>query len=107
MDEQQHRALERRIDAIEASLAGGRELQAMRDRSALAALQGIEAEQRQIWGLLEKQGERFEAMLKDQRAAFDATVKELRDRQWNIIAWAAALLATQVLGLLLRKFGVA
>jgi hypothetical protein len=107
MDDTALRALERRLDALEHSLVSGREIIAMKDRAAAAALQNIEAEQTQLWARLEKLQERWEASLSDQRRAFEASIKELKDTQWRLVTWAGALLATQVLSMLLKKYGLA
>ncbi len=107
MDDTALRALERRLDALEHSLVSGREIIALKDRAALAALQNIESEQKQLWGELEKLQERSSKSLSDQRTAFEASITELKDTRWRLVTWAAALLATQVLSVLLKKYGLA
>lgn len=106
MTDTPERALERRIDNLEHSLVSGRELQAMRDRSVAAALQNIEGEMTQLWQRQERQSEKWEASLKERADALKADVEKVRDAHWKLIGWAAALLATQILGLILRKAGL-
>ena len=100
------RTLERRVDGLEHALAGGREVAALKERALESALKGIESEQRQVWDQVEKLERSFADSLKDQQAAFNSSIKDLRDSQWRLITWAAALLATQILGVILKKLGI-
>lgn len=106
MSDSTGRDLDRRLSALEHSLASGKEMQAMRDRATANAVQAIESEQTQLWQHLEKRSEKWEALLKDQHSAFNASLEKLRDSQTALIRWAAALLAAQVLAMVLRKTGL-
>lgn len=78
----------------------------MRDRSVAAALQNIESEMTQLWQRQERQSEKWEGLLNAQVSALKIEVEKVRDAHWKLIGWAAALLATQILGLILRKAGL-
>lgn len=84
------------MDAIEHGLNASSQLQTMRERGYLSALDQMQKEISQLWTELEAAEERAE-----KRA------EKLSDAQWTMAKWGGALVATTLLSIVLRKVGLA